>query len=100
MDNLKNDVKLLQAWMCETRRVIHIVRKDVMKLGKQQEGVEHQIPTLEERLVGLEKCVDIMGGRVNDVIERINTFHMYLKKQLEDEDEVLGGSDDGKMKEQ
>ena len=76
MDRLKNDVKLLQAWMCETRRDIHIVQKDVMKLGKHKEGVEHQIPTLEEKLVGLEKYVDIMAGRVNDIIERINTFHM------------------------
>ena len=86
MDRLKNDVKLLQSWMCETRRDIHIVQKDVMKLGKHQEGVEQ----LEERLVGLENYVDIMAGRVNDAIERINTFHMYLKKHLEDEDEVSG----------
>ena len=86
MDRLKNDVKLLQSWMCETRRDINTVQKDVMKLGKRQEGVEQ----LVERLVGLEKYVDVMAASVNDAIERINTFHKLLKKHVEDEDEVSG----------
>ena len=88
-------MKLVQACMCETRRDIRIVQRDVMKLDMQQEGVEHQISTLEERLVGLEKYVDTVGSRLNNAIERINTFHMYLKN-LFDEYEP----DDGKMKEQ
>ena len=115
-------MKLVQACMCETRRDFRIVQKDVMKLDKHQEGVEHQISTLEEnyacldkRLVALEKYMDTVAVHLNNSIERINTLHMYLKEKDEEESlkchEVLLSSDDefdfdeyepndGKIKEQ
>ena len=111
MDQLKNDVKLLQYWMCETRRDINTVRKDIMMQGmckegfkqliekvtrlekhvdvmaaQRQEGVEQ----LVERVVGLEKHVDVMAARLNDAIEKFNTFHKLLeKKHIKDEYDLM-----------
>ena len=94
MDRLTNDMKLVQAWMCETRRDLRFIQKDVMKLDKHQEGIEHQISTLNERLVALEKYMDTMASHVNSAIERINTLHVYLKNQEEEEEEQCLSSDD------
>ena len=83
MDQLKNDVKLLQYWMCETRRDINTVRKDVMMQGLCKEGFKQ----LVVKVAGIEKHVNVMADRLEDAIEKFNTFHKLLKKHVKDEEE-------------
>ena len=76
MDQLKNDVKLLQYWMCETRRELLDVRKDVMMQGLCKEGFKQ----LVVKVAGIENHVNVMADRLEDTIEKFNTFHKLLKK--------------------
>ena len=93
MNKLKNDIEAVKTCICQTRREFLVVRRDVMKLDKHQEGIEHQISTLQEnytsmdkRLMTLEKYVYNMASHLNGAIERINTLHMYLKEKEEEEE--------------
>ena len=83
MDRLKNDVKLLQYWMCETRRDINTVREDVMMQGLYKEGFKQ----LVVKVAGIENHVNVMADRLEDAIEKFNTFHKLLKKHVKDKEE-------------
>ena len=85
MDRLKNDVKLLQYWMCETRRDINTVREDVMMQGLCKELFKQ----LVVKVAGIENRVNVMADRLEDTIEKFNTFHKVLKKHVKDEEEEV-----------
>ena len=80
MDQLNNDVKLLQYWMCETRRDINTVREDVMMQGLCKELFKQ----LVVKVAGIEEHVNVMADRLEDVIEK---FNKLLKKHVKDEEE-------------
>ena len=82
-------MKLVMGCMSETRRDLSVVQKDVMKLDSQQEGIEHQVSTLNERVMEIEKYMDTIATHLNNAIERINTIHVYLKNQQKEEKETL-----------
>ena len=101
MNKLKNDIKAVKTCICQTRREFLVVHRDVMKLDKHQDGIEHQISTLQEnytcmdkRLMTLEKYVYNMYSHLNGAIKRINTLHMYLKEKEEKEEEEEFDFDD------
>ena len=100
MDQLKNAVKVVMRCVVETRRDLIEVQKDTIKLSNQQEGVEHRLSNLEEgvehrlsnleeRLTDIEKYMDVLATHMNDAIGRINTIHLYLKREQEEEQSLL-----------
>ena len=82
MDQLKNDVKQLQYWMCETRRELLDVRKDVMMQGMLKELFKQWVV----KVARIEDHVNVMADRLEDAIEKFNTFHKLLKKHVKDEE--------------
>ena len=98
---LANDVKLLQYWMCETRRDINIVQKKIINLASHEKPIEYRISTLEEKYTRMDKRM--MG------LSMKNQEEQCLSRDSDDDDDeslqcnevvVRGDSGDGKMKEQ
>ena len=79
----------------ETRRQFLVILREVVKMMRAEEGVEHQLFTLNEnytamdkRLTGLEEYIHNMAEHLNGAIERINAIHMYLKEEEFDFDDM------------
>ena len=79
MDQLNNDVKVLQYWMCETRRDLITVREDVMMQGLLNELLKQWVV----KVAGIEDHVNVMADRLEDAIEK---FNKLLKKHVKDEE--------------
>ena len=94
MNTLKNEIEIVKKQIRDTRRQFLVLVKDVMRMIRTEEGLEHRLFTLEEnhatmnkRLTSLEEYVYNMSKHLNGAIERINALHMYLKEKEEEEEE-------------
>ena len=92
MNKLKNDIETVKKCIRQTRRQFLVVLREVMKMIRAEEGIEHRLSTLQEsyttmdkRLTGIEEYVHNMADHLNGAIERINAIHMYLKEKEEAE---------------
>ena len=92
MNTLKNEIEIVKKQIRDTRRQFLVLVRDVMRMIRTEEGLEHRLFTLEEnhatmdkRLTTLEECVYDMSKHLNGAIERINALHMYLKEKEEEE---------------
>ena len=95
---LANDVKLLQYWMCETRRDINTVQKKIINLASHEKPIDYRISMLEENYTRMDKRV--VGLSMKNQEEQCLSSNGDDESLQCNEVVVRGGSADGKMKEQ